>query len=81
MQQITIRGLDCEVEKKIRDIASSSKKSINQVIKDIIHKNFNKKESPAASLKQLAGGWNQKDAADFRAAIQPCEQIDDEMWQ
>lgn len=81
MQQITIRGLDHEVEKKIREIAKYSQKSINQIIKDIIHKSFSKKESPAASLKQLAGGWNQKDAADFRAAIQPCEQIDDEMWQ
>ena len=81
MQQITIRGLDHEVEKKIREIASSNQKSINQVIKDIIHKSFSKKESPAASLKQLAGGWDQNDAADFRAAIQPCEQIDYEMWQ
>jgi len=81
MQQITIRGLDHTIEKKIRKIARLNQKSINQVIKDIIHKNFNVNKSPASSIKQLAGGWSQKEADDFKAAIQPCRQIDNEMWQ
>ena len=80
MQQITIRGLDREVEKEIRKIASHSQKSINQVIKEIIHKEFKKDEKPASSLKQLAGGWSRKEAADFETAIQSCKQIDEEMW-
>jgi len=80
MQQITIRGLDSEVEKEIRKIAGHSRKSINQIIKEIIHKEFKKNEKPAASLKQLAGGWSKKEAADFETATQSCEQIDEEMW-
>lgn len=80
MRQITIRDLDNDAEKEIRKIASHSRKSINQVIKEIIHKELRKNEKPAASLKQLAGGWSQKEAAEFETAIQSCEQIDEDMW-
>lgn len=84
MGQITLRGMDPEMEKDIRGIARKSGKSLNRVILDIIRENrgFNKskKIAPAASLKKLAGGWSKKDASDFLALIKPCEQIDEEMW-
>ena len=81
MQQITIRGLEPKVEQEIRKIAKESQKSINQVIKEIIHEEFNGSASPASSLKELAGGWSEKDAAEFERAIKSCEQIDESMWQ
>ena len=81
MQQITIRGIAPEIEQEIRKIAKDSRKSINQVIKEIIYKEFKKAESPASSLRQLAGGWNEKDAAEFEHSIKSCEQIDEGMWE
>lgn len=82
MQQITIRGIAPEVEKRIRQIASDNHTSINQVIKEIIHKEFGKGKQPprGASLRQLAGGWTQDRADEFNIAIHPCEQIDEDMW-
>ncbi len=80
MQQITIRGLDPDVEKKIRSIAKHQNKSINQVIKEIIHKEFKPKHAPAASLATLAGGWTRHEAELFKRTIASCEQIDEEMW-
>ncbi len=80
MQQITIRGIDPEIEQEIRRSAKESRKSINQIIKEIIHKEFRKSKSPASSLKQLSGGWTQKQAAEFESAIKSCEQIDEDMW-
>lgn len=82
MQQITIRGITPEIENKIRQIAKSNHQSINQVIKEIIHKEFGEKsyKPRAASLKELSGGWSPKDAADFELSIKSCEQIDEEMW-
>ncbi len=80
MQQITIRGIDPEIEQEIRRKANESKTSINQVIKEIIHKQFRPSESPASSLKQLSGGWTREQAAEFESAIKSCEQIDEEMW-
>ena len=83
MQQITIRGIAPEIEQKIRRIARSNHQSINQVIKEIIHKEFGKRgiKPRADSLKELAGGWSRKDASDFELTIKSCEQIDEDMWQ
>jgi hypothetical protein len=83
MQQITIRGIAPEIEKKIRQIAKSNHQSINQVLKGIIHNEFKKKEHKpkASNLKELAGGWTQKEAAAFNLSTKSCEQIDETMWQ
>ncbi len=84
MSQITLRGLDAEIEDKIRKMASNSGKSLNRVILDMIYQyaGFIKKgnRAPAESLRKLAGGWNKKDAASFYKAIKSSEQIDEEMW-
>ncbi len=84
MGQITIRDMDPEVEKAIRDQAAKTGKSLNRVIQEIIHKHtgFDRKyKAPAAeSLRRLAGGWSERDAADFFETIKSCEQIDEEMW-
>ena len=80
MQQISIRGLEPEVERQIRRIARENRTSINQVVREILHKQFEKNRSPAASLKDLAGGWTPEDAEEFCRSIQSCEQIDEAMW-
>ena len=80
MQQITIRGLEPEVERQIRRIARENQKSINQVVREILHKQFEQHRSPASSLKDLAGGWSPEDAEEFCRSIQSCERIDEEMW-
>jgi hypothetical protein len=84
MPQITLRGIDPEIERKIRRLAKRSGKSLNRVVLDIIYKStgLNKKgkRQPAASLRKLAGGWSEKDAKDFKESIKLCEQIDEEMW-
>jgi hypothetical protein len=80
MQQITIRGLEPKIEQDIRKMAKSSHKSINQGIKEIIHKEFNGRMSQASSLRELAGGWSEKDAAAFEQSIKSCEQIDEAIW-
>jgi len=84
MGQITLRGLGSELEKEVRRRAREDRKSLNRVILDILHQatglHKGKKASPAASLKQLAGGWSEKEASHFLESIRSCEQIDEEMW-
>ena len=82
MQQITIRGLAPDVERKIRQIASEKHISMNQVLKEIIHGEFGKsgRKPRGASLRQLAGGWTRAMADEFSLAIRSLEQIDEEMW-
>jgi hypothetical protein len=84
MAQITIRGIDPQIERKIRRMAKKSGKSLNRVILDMIyqHTGLSKKDKkpPADSLRKLAGGWSEKDALEFLESIKSCEQIDEEMW-
>jgi len=84
MSQITLRGLDPELEKEIRKGARKSGKSLNRFVLEMIgQRKVDKKMkgmAPASSLRELAGGWSEKDAEDFLASIKSCEQIDDEMW-
>ena len=84
MTQITLRGLDPEMENKIRMAARENGKSLNRVILDILNRYIGSqdpnKRSPADSLRKLAGGWGEKDASRFLESIKSCEQIDEEMW-
>jgi hypothetical protein len=84
MAQITLRGMDPEMEQAIRKTARKSGKSLNRVILDMIRENASyrksRKISQADSLRTLAGGWSEKDASDFLESIKSSEQIDEEMW-
>ena len=77
MRQITLRGMDPEVERTIRRIAKTTGKSLNRVILDMIHQytGLNKKNPPAASLRELAGGWSDEDVAEFFDSIKPFDKI------
>jgi plasmid stability protein len=58
MSQITVRGLEPEIEQKIRQMAKDRHQSINYVLAEIIQQTLGKgKRKPAAdTLKALAGG-------------------------
>jgi antitoxin FitA len=86
MAQITLRNLDSEVEKEIRRRANASRKSLNKVIHEMLAEVANpggrrKMLAPAQSLAKLAGGWTEREAAEFLEAIKSCEQVDEGIWQ
>ena len=84
MSQITLRGMEPEVERKVRRMAKKSGYSLNRIILDMIYQytglNKRDKKPPADSLRKLAGGWSKKDASKFTESIKSCSQIDEEMW-
>ncbi len=85
MGQITIRGIDPEIEQEIREKAAKNGKSLNHVILEMISGEIGikgKRKNPphAESLSKLAGGWSRKDADEFMKSIKSCEQIDEDMW-
>ena len=84
MAQITLRGMEPEMEQDIRRMARKSGKSLNRIILDMIYEHTsykkNGKTGPADSLRTLAGGWSKKDAEEFLESIKSSEQIDEEMW-
>ena len=84
MSQITLRDLDPDIEKMIRQEARKSKKSLNRVIQEMLQLKTDtgkkKRTSQGQSLKSLAGGWSDQEAAEFFESIKSCEQIDEDMW-
>jgi phosphopantetheinyl transferase (holo-ACP synthase) len=84
MSQITLRGMDEEVEKRIRRIARQKGQSLNRVILEMIYQQSGPKkkseEPQAKSLRRLAGGWTRKEADQFLKSIESCEQIDEAVW-
>jgi hypothetical protein len=83
MTQITIRGMDPELEQEIRRRAVKDGKSLNHIILDMISQHtgssVKRKKLPGEPLKNLAGGWSEQDARDFMESIKSCEQIDGEI--
>jgi hypothetical protein len=84
MAQITLRGMDGEMEKKIRKIARQKGKSLNKVILDMIYQctgqKKNVKDPGEESLRKLAGGWSREQGEEFLESIKSCERIDEGMW-
>jgi protein-disulfide isomerase len=81
MSQITLRGLEPKIEREIRRIAKKTGKSLNRVVLEMINKSAEPaKAAPADSLRNLAGGWTEKEASEFNEAIKICRQIDEVMW-
>ena len=81
MSQITLRGLEPKIEREIRRIAKKTGKSLNRVVLEMINKSAEPaKTAPADSLRNLAGGWTEKEASEFNEAIKICGQIDEVMW-
>ena len=73
MTQITLRGMDPEIERKVRRLARKRGQSLNRIILDMIYNHTGlKKEDkrpPADSLRTLAGGWSKEDASEFLESI------------
>ena len=84
MSQITLRGLDPDLEKKIRSRAKGKGNSVNRELLEILNQTLGtgpgKKRPAGESLRDLAGGWSEKDARSFNEAIKSCEQIDEDLW-
>jgi hypothetical protein len=83
MSQITLRDLDPDIEKMIRQEAIKSKKSLNRVIQEMLQPKIDtvkKKRAPQGqSLKSLAGGWSDQEAVEFFESIASGEHIDEDM--
>ena len=84
MAQITIRGMDSEVEKMIRKIARQRGKSLSMVILEMIYQCTGQKKNigntHAESFRKLSGGWSPRQAEEFLESIRSCEQIDEGIW-
>jgi len=85
LKQLTVRGLDRRLERKIRDLARRERISLNKAALRLLERGAGLDTSESAdrighSLDHLIGTWTAEEADAFLESIQSCEQVDSELW-
>lgn len=85
MKTISLRGVEDETARKLKEEATERGTSVNTLILQLINAGIGIK-APAKKchqyhdLDQLSGTWTEEDSADFMNTISDFEHIDKELW-
>ncbi len=84
MGAITIRGIDNEIAKALKESAKKEGTSINSIVLRIVRESFGlekkKRTVIYTDLDHLAGTWDKKDYVEFQKKVADFETIDEKMW-
>ncbi len=82
MNTITVRGIDNEVSRALKEKAKKERTSVNSIILEVIKEalGLKKRKTIYHDLDHLAGTWNEKDFKDFKNKITDFETIDEKIW-
>ncbi|MEA3357822.1 MAG: antitoxin [Thermodesulfobacteriota bacterium] len=85
MKAITIRGVDSSVSSKLKQVAASEKKSVNQLILDMIKQNMGMQKKKKHTKKyndldHLFGQWTDVEFEKIQGIINNQRKIDLELW-
>ena len=85
MKAITIRGIDSSVSSKLKQIANNEKKSVNQLVLDMIKQNIGMQKRKKYTKKHndldhLFGKWTDVEFEKIQGIINSQRKIDPELW-
>lgn len=86
MRQLSLRGFDPELEKRIRDIARKEGISLNRATLRLLQRGAGLEKGGKSadvvgdSLDHLIGKWSARESKAFLKGIGPLEQIDRSFW-
>lgn len=86
MKQLTIRGLDERLERRLRELARDQRISLNRAALTLMRRGAglsDKRESTntvGSALDKFIGVWSDEDEAELLRALEPLEQVDPELW-
>lgn len=86
MKQLTIRGFDPRLERKIRQLARAEGISLNKAVLRLLRKGAGLvEEGPGEdtvgdSLDHLIGTWTPAETAEFEDALGDLSEIDESLW-
>ena len=85
MKNITVRGLDPELEEKLKQAARKDGKSVNQVVLDALKKQFGlEKERRFTTVHRdmdhLFGRWSEEEFEQIQGKIDSERKVDEELW-
>ena len=85
MNQLTLRGFDKALARRIREVAKAHGLSLNQAAVLLLRQGaglapVEHRKRVGDSMKELVGAWSKAEEAQFRRAIRPLDEIDPELW-
>ena len=86
MHQLTVRGLDKDLERRLRQVAKERGVSLNQAALVLLRAGAGLGEDReridvvGGSLDDLIGCWSAEDERAFRKATEVFEAIDPDLW-
>lgn len=85
MKAITIRGIDSDMSVKLKQVAESEKKSVNQLVLDLIKQNIGMQKKKRYTrthndLDDLFGQWSDAEFEKIQRNVDNQRKIDLELW-
>jgi hypothetical protein len=86
VDQLTVRGFDKALARRIKEAAKTHGVSLNQAAVMLLRQGAGldtpARRSPrvGSSLNKLIGAWTQGEAAEFMQSVRPMEKVDADFW-
>ena len=86
MNQLTIRGVDADIERRLHEIARQQGISLNKAAIYLLRKGADmvpdrpEHDIVGDSLDEFIGVWSAEEEKEFLESIKACEQIDESFW-
>lgn len=86
MNQLTVRGFDQVLQRRIREVAKARGISLNQAAVLMLKEgagltgDAGRSGKVGDALKKFSGRWSGNDEAEFLEAIAPLEKVDPSFW-
>jgi hypothetical protein len=86
MKQLTVRGFDKDLERRLRDVAKARGVSLNQAALILLREGAGlevprrRANTVGDSLDGLIGSWSKDEESEFLQAISLLEEIDQSLW-
>jgi predicted transcriptional regulator len=84
MANLTLRGLDDELRKRLERVAQERNQSLNATAISLLREYLGLTAPPIHrsydDLDHLAGTWSAAEAAEFDRAVEDFQEVDPELW-
>ena len=85
MKAITIRGINSDMSVKLKQVAESEKKSVNQLVLDLLKQNIGMQKEKRYTkthndLDDLFGRWSDEEFDKIQGNVDKLRKIDLELW-
>ncbi len=86
MKQLTIRGFDKELQRRIEDLARSRNLSLNKAALELLRKGAGLEQGPVPlnvvgnSLDDFIASWSESRERELLEAIKPFDEVDEAFW-